>query len=73
MLKLCTIALNYRKMPQLKKLVIAFSDFGQPDSEDLQNCYIGGNLCRLLQHSGPNLEVLDVRCCNLRLSDMQVL
>ena len=68
LLSLSRIALTSGSLPKLKKLVIAFSDLG--DGAE----YVGGSLCQLLKEStAGRLEELDVRCCGLKLSEMQVL
>ena len=68
LLSLSRIALTSGSLPKLKKLVIAFSDLGEGAE------YVGGSLCQLLKEStAGRLEELDVRCCGLKLSEMQVL
>jgi len=83
LLAICKAALSLGNLPKLKKLVIAFSNFGEKSpavvqiagaaAVDASQEYIGDELCRLLHASEQRLEVLDVRCCNLSLNDMKVL
>ena len=68
LLSLSQTVLTSGHMIKLKKLVIAFSDLGEGTD------YVGGSLCRLLQESCTGrLEELDIRCCGLKISEMQVL
>ena len=67
LLRLTQIILTSGHMIKLKKLVIAFSDLGEgPDS-------IASTLCQSLLKTSYRLEEFDIRCCGLKISDMQVL
>ena len=73
MLNLCQVALSNDKMPRLKKLVIAFTDFGSSDEDDIMatGTFIN-KFCQLLSMN-RSLETLDLRCCNLHLDDMRLI
>ena len=68
--------MDFSSLPKLKKLVIAFSNLGeqqQQQTADTESDYIGQRLCQLLSSSEQSLEILDLRCCNLSLRDIQAL